>query len=306
MNIKILPQTKSWLAPIIGGALGLTYGLVNYFLDLEAMNAPRLFSWLLEVVTILIPLMFGILIGISFNHARRQIRMNQILSTQNAKLQRNLLTYTLSSHILHEMRNPLHNLAAVVEKWRGQFSTEEAAIVDRNLSRLRLVTNQLSRWNALEDGIDLKERTSLPFWFHEFLADKVRPQFHENRIRFEERLEPVAVFMHPLMLEQCFIPLFNNAIEAVRQSETDRSIRLSIAKDSSRAGWVKVEIVNSGGGYPAEVLETQAQEPVKSQSGLGLGLVLIRRALEQVDGSLVLSNDHGHAVTSVWIPGESE
>jgi len=281
--------------------VGLVYGGVTSVVDLAVLKAPRLFFILDNILTILLPMVLGTLAGIVFNYIHRQTRTNQTLSTQNAKLQGELLTHLLGSHVLHEIRNPLHNLTAVLEGWQQHVPPEELSIVQRNLLRLQVVTNQLSHWSSLKDAIDLRQPVPLRPWFDEFLTDKVRPQLHEMNIHLEDTFEPVLVAMHPLLLEQCFVALLNNALEAVTGHEI-RIIRLSVKPSRERQGYAEIEIRNTGALYPEAVLTAQAAQPLSDYAGPGLGLLLVRRTLEQVGGSLLLANVGGEARTVIWIP----
>ena len=301
MNQPLWVRFRAWRAPTIGLLIGLAYGAITSFVDLEEMKAPQLFFILDNILTILLPMVLGALAGMVFNYIRRQARTNRILSMQNAKLQGELLTHLLGSHILHEIRNPLHNLTAVLEGWQQHVPPEESSIVQRNLLRLQAVTNQLSRWSSLKDAINLQQAVPLGPWLDEFLIDKVRPQLHEANIRLEEELAPVLVAMHPLLLEQCFVALFNNALEAVAGNEL-RIIRLSVTPSRDRHGYVEIEFRNTGSTYPEAVLAAQAAQPFSDHAGPGLGLLLVRRTLEQVGGSLLLANAGGESRTVIWIP----
>ena len=188
-------RSHVWQAPAIGLGIGLLYGGITSFIDLEEIKAPRLFFVLDGILTVLLPAGLGALAGVVFNYIRRQGRTNRILSTQNAKLQDELLTHLLGSHILHEIRNPLHNLTAVLEGWQTHVPPEESLVVQRNLLRLQAVTNQLSQWSSLKNSINLQQPVSLGPWLDEFLADKVRPHLHEANINLEVELEPVLVAM---------------------------------------------------------------------------------------------------------------
>lgn len=293
---------RAWQAPAIGLLIGLAYGGITSVIDLQAMKAPQLFFVLDNIMTILLPMVLGALAGMVFNHIRRQARTNRILSTQNTKLQGELLTHLLGSHILHEIRNPLHNLTAVLESWQQRISPEESSIIQTNILRLQTVTRQLSRWSSLKDVIDLRQAIPLSQWLDEFLTDKVRPQLHETGISLEEDLKPVIAEMHPLLLEQCFVALFNNALEAVAGSDL-RIICLSVKISQKRQGFVEVEIRNTGTPYPESVLTAQAAQPISDHAGPGLGLFLVRRTLEYVGGSLLMENAEGQARTVLWIPG---
>lgn len=297
---------KQWRASLIGLAIGLIYGILSQMLDIEAMHAPRVFIWLDNLVSVVFPGIFGILAGLVYNHVRWQTRINRTLSTVNAQLQRHVLTQTLSAHILHEVRNPLHNLTAVLESWQERLPTEDVAILQRNLNRLHTVTNQLSRWTASDDEINLREPVHLATWLEEFLIDKVRPRLRDSDISFQQEIDFLIVHMHPLLLEQCFTMLFNNALEAVSFDRNLPTISLAAQLSTTQEGYVEVQLCNSGRQYPQEVLSRQGREPVDSQRGLGLGLVLVRRSLELVGGSLQLANDAGRATTMLWIPGHPQ
>ena len=223
--------------------------------------------------------------------------------TENVKLQRHLLTQTLSAHILHEIRTPLHNLAAVLEDRELRLTPEDVSTLQRNLSRLQTVTAQLSRWTTYDDDLDLRAPVLFDPWLSEFVLNKVQPQMQDMNIHFKQRIDPVVLQMHPLLLEQCLVPLFHNALEAVSRGNGLRSICFTATSGSDQEGYVEVQIRNDGELYPDIVLATQGKEPIDSQHGLGLGLVLTRRSLELVGGTLQLSNKDGQAHATLWIPG---
>ncbi len=302
---QINTRLRAWQAPAVGLAIGLIYGGVTSVIDLEELKAPMFFFILDNIMTVLLPMILGLLAGIVFNYIRRQARTNRILSTQNAELQGEMLTHLLGSHILHEIRNPLHNLTAVFEEWQQRVPPEESSIVQRNILRLKVVTDQLRRWSILGATLDLRQPIPLSSWLDEFLTDKVRPQLRQAAIHLEEAIEPVIVEMHPLLLEQCFVALFNNAFAAVTDHEP-RVIHLSVRLSRQNRGFVEVEIRNTGAPYPEAVLAAQAAQPLNEQIGPGLGLLLVRRTIEKVNGSLQLSNYQNGARTVISIPGYSE
>ncbi len=297
----------SWFAPAIGMAVGLSYGVLEHTLDFEALRAPAMFLMVDDIVVLCLPVILGLLAGIVFNYVRRQQRLNWVLSTENARLQRHVMAHLLSSYILHEIRNPLHNLTAAVERWRAQLPAEQVALLQRNLDRLDVATRQLTHWGILSDEIDFREPVPLRRWLAEFVNDKVRPHLRELQMTFEEDVADVTVCMHPLLLEHCCVTLFNNAMQAAAAGAPPRLIRL-MAKPLSATPHapptVELTLSNSGSCYPDFVLMQQGREPVDSQNGLGLGLVLVRRTMEQVGGSLRLLNEDGRATAVVCLPAK--
>lgn len=294
---------KQWRAVIIGLLLGLAYGYIGQQIDFEAAHAPKLFIWLSDFVSVILEGILGAAAGLAYNYVWKQQRLNRQLSTENAKLQRSVFTQALSAHILHEIRTPLHNTTAVLESEQGSLLPEDVAILKRNVDRLQAVTNQLSRWTVFDSEIDLREPTLLSRWLDEFITDKVRPRLHRANIHLESHLDPVVVQMHPSLLEQCCTTLLNNAMEATTRGHKPYVMRITATASVEHPGYVEVRLENTGERYPEAVLATQGREPVTSQHGLGLGLVLARRSLELVGGSIELANLEGQARTTCWIPG---
>ena len=284
-------------------ALGALFGIVEHTLDLEALHAPKVVVILDDALVFCLPAALGALAGVVWNAMRRQTRVNRALSTENAKLQRGVFAQLLSSHLLHEIRNPLHNLAAAVERWKDHWSPEQAAVLHRNLDRLDAVTKELTRWGALGEAMHLRETVPLRPWLQEFIQDKVRPQLHQANITCELAIDPMVVYMHPLLLEQCFITLFNNAVEAVIQANGMRAIHLAARGAPNQPNWVDIQLRNSGARYPDDVIAKQGRALAESPRGLGLGLVLVRRTVQQVGGSMHLANTDGQSTVTLRIPG---
>ncbi|MFQ5684938.1 MAG: sensor histidine kinase [Candidatus Binatia bacterium] len=295
---------KPWQFPVIGGAIGFVYEITEHVLSSQQYGGSQALMHFYDFMEYMVPVTAGMLVGLMLNHIRKQASRNRSLSTQNVKLQHQFFTQALSSHILHEVRNPLHNLAAIIEARQQQpLAPEESAILKRNIDRLKVVTDQLGRWNAIDDSLTHQESVQLRIWFEELLTDKIYPQLQEANIALTKDVRPVVVHMHPLLLEQCFTTLFNNAIEAVGRGGPPRLISLSATVSSDRQGYVEIRIQNTGPPYPEAALTAQGREPIHSSYGLGLGLVLVRRVLEQFGGGLTLNNQDGRALTTLWIPG---
>ena len=294
---------KRWRAVLVGALLGLIYGYLGQQIDFEAVHAPKLFIWLSDFFSVALEGVLGAAAGLAYNYVRRQQRLNRFLSTENAKLQRGVFTQALSAHILHEIRTPLHNVAAILENEQKSLIPEDVAMLKRNLNRLQGVTNQLSRWTVFDEELNPREPVRLQRWLEEFVTDKVRPRLHRANIHLDTHLDEVVVQMHPSLLEQCFTTLFNNAMEAVTRGQRPYVIRLMATASPDPQGSIEIRFSNTGACYPDVVLSAQGREPVNSQYGLGLGLVLARRSLELAGGSLKLSNADGHARTTLVIPG---
>ena len=173
-----------------------------------------------------------------------------------------------------------------------------------NLTRLDQSTLQYRKWSSLFNKIHPKEKTELRSWLSEFIENKVRSQLIELEIKYSLAIPPIEVYMHPLLLGQCFETLFSNACEAISQSHADNK-QITITTHQKITGHAAIEIrfENTGKLFSEELLLNQAHSPVKSTTGLGIGLSLMRKILELADADIALANASGKARVSLFIPG---
>ncbi len=308
-NRKIVRKNLSqWFPPILGGICGVIYALVDEQLIkvLFGISTPSLIVIAHDIVDFVLPVILGILIGLGINVMRRQALLNQKLSIQNTKFQRDLLVNTLTSLFLHEIRNPIHNIAAALDDNRVVLPEELSEIINRNLKRLEQITTQYQKWGSVFDKIDPKEQTELRPWLEDFIDNKVLSKLHELDIDFTQEIDAVRVRMHPILLDQSFATLFSNACEALAKQSGQRQLLLISRLQAPHYKKVEIKLINRGEGFKAEILENQGKAPIESKTGLGIGLTLLRKVLEQVEGEMLLSNFTDHAEVTLVIPGESE
>ena len=168
-----------WLPPLLGGVGGILYAVIDEQLLKTAfgISTPSFVVFAHDIVDFLLPVLFGILVGLAVNVMRRQSAMNQKLSIENTKLQRDLLVNTLTSLFLHEIRNPIHNITAALEDNRVVLPMEISDMIARNLKRLKETTAQYRKWGSLFEQINPREKTELRSWLKDFIENKVRAQF---------------------------------------------------------------------------------------------------------------------------------
>ena len=294
------------IPPFLGGVGGIIYGLVDNFTDpLFSVSTRRIIIFAHDIVDFVLPVVVGIIIGLAVNLVRRQTRMNQELSTQNTKLQRDLLVNTLTSLFLHEIRNPIHNITAALDDSRVTLPQEIGEMINRNLKRLEETTGQYRKWGSSFDKIDPKEKTEFQPWLNDFIENKVRSRLRELDIEYTQEVDPVKINIHPVLLDQSFTTLFSNACEALAKEPERKYLRLISRLQAPDYQKVEIKLINRGRGFSDEVLGKQGHSPIESKTGLGIGLTLLRNILEQIDGEVILSNFIGHAEVTLVIPGEA-
>ena len=100
---------------------------------------------------------------------------------------------------------------------------------------------------------------------------------------------PLVIEGDPFALGRVYRNLITNAIQATGQGG-------QVTVTTSRAGdWVVVSFEDTGAGIPAERLSEIFEDFVTTKRrGLGLGLAISKRIVEQLDGTIAVASEVGH------------
>ncbi|OGW91309.1 MAG: hypothetical protein A3D28_02340 [Omnitrophica bacterium RIFCSPHIGHO2_02_FULL_63_14] len=300
MTLPRFARRALWLYPLLGALAGLAYVLLDEGI-LDERQLPAAGAVLHEFLDAILPVLLGICVGFGVYLFRRESHLNTRLSLKNDRLRQDLLFHALISQILHEIQNPVHNLSAALEDPGGIDSAEKRELIARNLERLRHLKTRYGKLGPELERIDPDEPLAFRPWFERLMDEKLRFQLRAAGVHWTQELEPVRVFVHPMLMEQALLNLFTNAIETLEKLRPEER-RLALRAGASADG-VEIRMTNEGT-FPPEVLEAQGARPVESRRGMGLGLLLLRTIVEQVGGSLKLVNESGHAEVILALPGE--
>ncbi len=109
--------------------------------------------------------------------------------------------------------------------------------------------------------------------------------------------------LDPDRLEEVFQNLLDNACQhAPAGSRVVLEIRTPRA--GAEAGWVEVQVRDSGTGFPSDILP-RAFEPfvTRRKGGIGLGLAIVQRIVDEHGGRVRAANPPGGgAVVTVELP----
>jgi signal transduction histidine kinase len=136
-----------------------------------------------------------------------------------------------------------------------------------------------------------------------------RPEFHPARanIRIESPLLPVLG--HDASLTQCITNLLSNAVKFVRPGETPR-IRIwserippssgtgSVRSENREPKWVRLYFEDQGIGIEKEAQQRlfgmfQRLHRAEEYQGTGIGLAIVRKAVERMGGQAGLESEPG-------------
>ena len=217
----------------------------------------------------------------------------------------------LLAMIGHEVRTPLAVIDAatqslqVLDESPSPARAERYSRIRRSSHRLALLLDLVNAHNAADPGDSLLKPTVVP---PRALTEEVVAMLDEEqakRCRIESTANVPDIDADPRLLRFAWLNLIDNACKY----STDRSpvhIRIASEQRDRQAGVVWV-IQDAGPGIPAGMEHRifdkfQRGGEYRDKPGLGLGLFLARRIIEQHGGTLHLqASEHG-ACFVCWLP----
>ena len=203
----------------------------------------------------------------------------------------------------HELRNPLAPLLSAVQILKFQKNTEP-----RHTQAVQIIERQVGQLTRLvEDLLDVSRFTTGKFQLRldactiqqiiERAVATTQSLVLERTQSLTVSLPARALSLHAdaARLEQVIVNLLHNA---AKYTEAGGSIWLTVEEDDDM---VVVRVRDTGIGISPELLPrifdlfSQAEQSLdRSEGGLGVGLHLVRRLVEQHHGSIEVSSTVGH------------
>ncbi|KAB2924252.1 MAG: HAMP domain-containing histidine kinase [Dechloromonas sp.] len=238
------------------------------------------------------------------------VRMTRLIRERDAELaaareqalrdERVLAMGTLAAGAAHELGTPLATMSLLAGELAADASLPAGAREDIALLRQQIgVCKEIITGLSRRAGAERLENP--PVQAADRWLDSLRQHWHAVRPQAASRLTigtdgPAPAIVIDPRLEQALLNLLNNAANATVQP---LDIRLSWCSAN-----LCIDIRDRGPGFPPEVLASAGRHGLPAHAGgSGIGLVLTRTAIEQLGGSLQLSNpEEGGALARIELP----
>lgn len=290
-----------------GAALGAYSALMLVYLPLPLPDATRATRLHLAGMWITFALSASMI-------AWFVVRMTQQLRERDAALaaareqalrdERIMAMGTLAAGAAHELGTPLGTMALIAGELAHDARQldlpaqwhEDLALLRQQIGVCKQIITGLSR-RAGAERLENSPRQHVDRWIEQVRQHwtAIHPQA-DSRLLIQGEGDIPEITADP-RLEQALLNLLNNAAQAAGPGCID--IALSWTQDS-----LHIDIRDNGPGFPATVLAGAGQQGFGAHAhGSGVGLMLTRSALEQLGGSLSLSNpDSGGALARITLP----
>ncbi len=217
---------------------------------------------------------------------------------EEADRRKNVFLATLA----HELRNPLAPIRASVEllrhvKGKAELLEQARSILERQLGQLlRLIDDMFDISRIVRGKVQVRKKRIALAEAVQVALEEARPHIaaSAHKLTVQMPSEPIYLNADPNRLTQIVSNLLNNA---ARYTEKGGCISLTVQRQGNEA---LLAVKDNGKGIAAEhlphIFEMFAQvgsdsNPQTSQSGLGIGLALVRGLVELHGGSVEAHSD---------------
>ena len=223
-------------------------------------------------------------------------QMRQAAQTEMARANRVATVGAFSASIAHELNQPITSMVFDARTGTRMIARENPDIegVDRILQRMEKNAQRIAGIvQRTRENLVGRRRAVGAVDLHR-LALETRELIDHDLKRAHVELDVVcanglpAIMGDPVELQQVFVNLVNNAIDAMRGQQTVRRVTINLI---SKDGAVEVRVSDTGPGIPEENLQ-KLFDPffTTKETGIGMGLEICRSAVAAMGGQLTVAN----------------
>lgn len=262
----------------------------------------------------------------SFNEMVEGLRGKAELEARLHQAERMSAIAHLASGIAHEVRNPLNLINLSIDHLRARFfpvapaeQEEFGRVVDHIKQEVHRLNNMIETFLKYGKPLKLDRRPADVRTLLDEVLEVARQRAASQQVQVAREYAPTMpqVWVDAPHLKTCFLNLILNAFQAMPdggaltvtaggttgtgdQGPGDGSRSLTFNPQPPAAnGWVQIRIQDTGIGIPPQDLP-RAFEPyfTTKEVGIGLGLALTKKILEEHGGHIDLSSEPGRGTVA--------
>lgn len=251
----------------------------------------------------------------AFNRMTEKLKERQELETRLVRAEKRAEIGHLASGLAHEIKNPLNSLSLGLDVLRRRHSPQDPASAEEYGSRIQGLRSEIERLASLINSFLafgrplVMNRTSVK------LLDVVKASLdglaeQAEKARVTTRLqidgEPGEGTLDGSLIKSVVWNLIQNGIQAMERTGGTLTVHLARVPAAEGEGEeFELVITDSGPGIAPDDLP-RLFEPYfsKKEGGVGLGLAMTRRIIEEHGGRILARNREGEpgAEFIVWLP----
>jgi len=282
-------------AIMIALAFGLAYILSSFITNPIYDFAEKLRETSLNQKTEKIPFSAKIkeinMLLLAYNRMIEELEKNAIVLAQN---ERDLAWREMAKQVAHEIKNPLTPMRLSIQSFERKFQPEDPNIKQKLNDFSESLIQQIDTMSAVASAFS--DFASMPAQQNELLnvvevIELTLDIFHEDFIVFECSEKEIISKIDRTQLIRIITNLIKNAIQAIPENQETKMVLVTVEKIDKE---VIITVKDNGSGInPEHVNNVFEPKFTTKNSGMGLGLGIIKNIIENYNGTITFETKFG-------------
>ena len=219
-------------------------------------------------------------------------------ATKLAQSEREEAWREMAKQVAHEIKNPLTPMRLTVQSFQRKFDANDPDLKQKLNDYSKTLIQQIDTMSSVASAFS--NFASMPAQQNETLnvvqvVELALDIFNEEFIAFESESNAVISKMDRTQLIRIITNLVKNAIQSFPEEQIEKSVVVAVKKDN---GNVLIVVKDNGNGIDPENVD-HIFEPkfTTKNSGMGLGLGIIKNIIENYKGTISFETELGEGTT---------
>jgi nitrogen fixation/metabolism regulation signal transduction histidine kinase len=222
----------------------------------------------------------------------------EISAVKLAQSEREEAWREMAKQVAHEIKNPLTPMRLTVQSFQRKFEPNDPEIQQKMKDYSETLIQQIDTMSAVASAFS--NFASMPAQQNELLnvvevVELALDIFNEDNLVFEKESEEIIAKIDRTQLIRIITNLVKNAIQAIPDQQNSKSIVVRVEQNQKN---ILITVKDNGIGIK-EKDQNRIFEPkfTTKNSGMGLGLSIIKNIIENYKGSITFESQYGQGTT---------
>lgn len=205
----------------------------------------------------------------------------------------------MAKQVAHEVKNPLTPMKLTIQNFERKFNPEDPDVREKVSKLSKTMVDQIDMIATVASAFS--EFAKLPEKNNEVVnlnteIDNILRVFNDDKIFVHSNKSNIILTMDRIYLSRIIINLVTNA----KQAQSDaRKLLVNIDIEQHQRK-VIISVQDNGVGIPDNIIERIFEPNFTSKnSGMGLGLSMVRKMIEDYKGQIIVKSDMGKGSTFI-------
>jgi len=219
-------------------------------------------------------------------------------ATKLAQSEREQAWREMAKQVAHEIKNPLTPMRLTVQSFQRKFDISDPNIKQKLDDFSSTLIQQIDTMTSVASAFS--NFATMPAQQNETLnvvkiVKLALEIFNEDYIQFSALEDEIIAKLDRTQLIRVITNLVKNAIQAIPEEQENKAVFVTVFRE---LGSVKIEVKDNGKGISSENINHIFEPKFTTKtSGMGLGLSIIKKIIENYNGTITFESEVGVGTT---------